>query len=66
MNETIITALDREDIHQLASAWDDILDEIDAVAELFIVFKIDRPTPTALKLSGILHEAALEVKKGIQ
>ena len=66
LNKTFITPLDREDIHQLASALDDILDEIDAVAELFMVFKIARPTPTALKLSGILHEAALEVGKGIQ
>ena len=66
LNKTFITPLDREDIHQLASALDDILDEIDAVAELFMVFKIARPTPTALNLSGILHEAALEVGKGIQ
>ena len=66
LNKTFITPLDREDIHQLASALDDILDEIDAVAELFMVFKIARPTPTALKMSGILHEAALEVGKGIQ
>lgn len=65
LNKTFITPLDREDIHALASALDDILDEIDAVAELFMVFKIDGPTPTALRLSEILHDAALEVGKGI-
>jgi len=65
LNKTFITPLDREDIHALASALDDILDEIDAVAELFMVFKIDRPTPTACKLAEILHEAAGEVGKGI-
>ncbi|MCW5784201.1 MAG: DUF47 domain-containing protein [Nitrospirales bacterium] len=65
LNKTFITPLDREDIHALASALDDILDEIDAVAELFMVFKIDHPTPTALRLSEILHDAALEVGKGI-
>jgi predicted phosphate transport protein (TIGR00153 family) len=65
LNKTFITPLDREDIHELASALDDILDEIDAVAELFLVFKIERPTPTALKLSEILHESVLEVGKGI-
>ena len=66
LNKTFITTLDREDIHALASALDDILDEIDAVAELFMVFKIDRPTPTALKLSEILHESAIEVGRGIE
>jgi uncharacterized protein len=65
LNKTFITPLDREDIHELASALDDILDEIDAVAELFMVFKIDHPTPTALKLSEILYESVLEVGKGI-
>lgn len=65
LNKTFITPLDREDIHELASALDDILDEIDAVAELFMVFKIDRPTPTALTLSEILHESVLEVGRGI-
>ncbi len=65
LNKTFITPLDREDIHALASSLDDILDEIDAVAILFRVFKINRPTPTACKLAGILHEAAREVGKGI-
>ncbi len=65
LNKTFITPMDREDIHALASALDDILDEIDAVAELFRVFKIDHPTPTACKLSEILHESAQEVGKGI-
>ena len=65
LNKTFITPLDREDIHALASSLDDILDEIDAVAILFRVFKIDRPTPTACKLAEILHESAREVGKGI-
>ncbi len=65
LNKTFITPLDREDIHALASALDDILDEIDAVAILFRVFKISRPTPTACKLADILHESAREVGKGI-
>ena len=65
LNKTFITPLDREDIHALASSLDDILDEIDAVAILFRVFKIAHPTPTACKLAEILHESAKEVGKGI-
>lgn len=66
LNKTFITPLDREDIHALASSLDDILDEIDAVATLFRVFKIDRPTPTACRLAELLHESAQEVGKGIR
>ncbi len=65
LNKTFITPIDREDIHALASALDDILDEIDSVAELFRVFKIDQPTTTACKLAEILHQSAQEVGKGI-
>ena len=65
LNKTFITPLDREDIHALASSLDDILDEIDAVAILFRIFKISKPTPTACKLAEILHESAREVGKGI-
>ena len=65
LNKTFITPMDREDIHALASALDDILDEIDSAAALFRVFKIDQPTPTACKLAEILHQAAQEVGKGI-
>ncbi len=65
LNKTFITPLDREDIHALASSLDDILDEIDAVAILFRVFKIDCPSPTACKLAEILHASAIEVGKGI-
>jgi predicted phosphate transport protein (TIGR00153 family) len=65
LNKTFITPLDREDIHALASSLDDILDEIDAVAILFRVFKIAHPTTTACELAEILHESAKEVGKGI-
>lgn len=40
LNKTFITPMDREDIHALASALDDILDEIDAVAELLGCLKL--------------------------
>ena len=42
LNQTFITPLDREDIHDLTSALDDVLDEIDAVADLFLIYKISR------------------------
>jgi len=38
----IVTPIDREDIHELASALDDILDQIDGCANRFALYKITR------------------------
>ncbi|MGH7251105.1 MAG: DUF47 domain-containing protein [Nitrospiraceae bacterium] len=65
LNQTFITPLDREDIHGLASALDDILDLVEAVADRFVVFKVDKPTETAVKLANILYQSAVAVGAGI-
>ena len=65
LNQTFITPIDREDIHALASALDDILDIVEAVADRFVVFKVNKPTDTAVKLAGILHQAAVAVSEGV-
>ena len=65
LNKTFITPLDREDIHDLTTALDDILDEIDAVADLFLIYKITKPTEAAVKLADILYKASVAVGKGI-
>jgi predicted phosphate transport protein (TIGR00153 family) len=65
LNQTFITPIDREDIHGLASALDDILDLVEAIADRFVVFKISKPTDTAIKLVNILYEAAVAVGASI-
>lgn len=65
LNQTFITPIDREDIHGLASAMDDILDLIDAIADRFVVFKVSNPTEPAVRLAGILHQSAVAVGGGI-
>jgi uncharacterized protein len=65
LNQTFITPIDREDIHGLASALDDILDLVEAVADRFVVFKVSEPTETAIKLSNILYQSALAVGDGV-
>src|SRR6059036_2284868 len=61
LNQTFITPIDREDIHGLASALDDVLDLVEAVADRFVVFKVDKPTETAIKLANILYQSAVAV-----
>ncbi|HEX3204155.1 MAG TPA: DUF47 family protein, partial [Nitrospiraceae bacterium] len=65
LNQTFITPIDREDIHGLASALDDILDLVEAVADRFVVFKITSPSEPALKLANVLYQASVAVGKGI-
>jgi predicted phosphate transport protein (TIGR00153 family) len=61
LNQTFITPIDREDIHDLASALDDILDVVEAIADRFVLYKVTAPTESAIKLSNVLYQAAVEV-----
>ncbi len=65
LNQTFITPIDREDIHALASALDDILDLVEAVADRFVVFKVTAPTEPSLKLAHILYQSSVAVGAGI-
>jgi predicted phosphate transport protein (TIGR00153 family) len=65
LNQTFITPLDREDIHDLASALDDILDAVEAVADRFVIYKIKKPTDAALRLADILYRASVAVGCGV-
>ena len=64
LENTFVTPFDREDIHALISALDDVLDYIEEVADTFILYRIDAPTPVAIEQAAIvvrqceqLHEA---------
>ncbi|HWF58947.1 MAG TPA: DUF47 family protein [Nitrospira sp.] len=65
LNQTFLTPLDREDIHDLASALDDILDAVEAVADRFAIYKITQPTESAIRLGDILHRASVAVGSGV-
>ncbi|MDR3675220.1 MAG: DUF47 family protein [Acidobacteriota bacterium] len=54
LNRTFITPFDREDIHALGSALDDVLDLIDAAASRFITYKIKKVTPGAQQLAKVI------------
>ncbi len=41
LNQTFVTPFDREDISGLASALDDCMDEMDEVADLIVLYKVD-------------------------
>ncbi|MEP7150551.1 MAG: DUF47 domain-containing protein [Nitrospira sp.] len=61
LNLTFITPIDREDIHDLASALDDILDVVEAIADRFVLYKVAAPSEPAIRLANVLYQASVEV-----
>ena len=71
LDRTFITPLDREDIHQLASDLDDVMDAIDGTARRSQIFRLG-PSPQRVKqlteviqqMVGVLAEGVGRLKKG--
>jgi len=57
LNQTFITPLDREDIHELICRIDDIIDLIDSAVARMHLYKIDKPTEDAKALARVLVKA---------
>jgi len=65
LHSTFFTPLDREDITSLSEALDDVVDFIKKAADDMLVYRVKCPTTSAVELSAIILEAALELKKAI-
>jgi predicted phosphate transport protein (TIGR00153 family) len=66
LNQTFITPFDREDIHELASKIDDVLDLIDAAAGRLIIYRVDRIRPGVTELAKVLCEATAQVAAAVR
>jgi uncharacterized protein len=65
LNHTIVTPIDREDILQLSSALDDIVDYTEEVADYLGLYKIEAPMSQAQRLAGVLRDAARQIAAAI-
>jgi predicted phosphate transport protein (TIGR00153 family) len=65
LNSTFVTPLDREDIHELASALDDILDQMDGCAHRFVLYKITRVPKAVPKLIEVLNHSIAELERSV-
>jgi len=65
LNQTFITPLDREDIHQLASKLDDVLDFINAATARIVMYRITNPPPAAGELAKIILMQSEELRKAL-
>jgi len=65
LERSFITPFDREDIHELATHLDDILDGIQATAETFLIYQIETPTEEVRQMAGILTGQASQLLEAL-
>ncbi|HEY7098082.1 MAG TPA: DUF47 family protein [Terriglobales bacterium] len=65
LNQTFITPFDREDIHQLASKLDDVLDFVNAAGARLVMYRITSPPSAAGELSRIILMQCEELDKAV-
>lgn len=75
LNSTFVTPFDREDIHALAEAFDDVVDDIQMVSQLMLLTHVTDPLPEMGEQAELLVRMAeeaeqlinrLESMKGVQ
>ena len=65
LDRTFITPFDREDIHELVSGLDDIVDTIDALAKRFPLYHVKGMQAAFLKQTDVLVQATVAVSDAV-
>jgi predicted phosphate transport protein (TIGR00153 family) len=66
LHRTFVTPIDREDIHALQGALDDVIDDIDASADMLRLYRIETVRPAAREISRHIVEACNEMHRGVE
>jgi hypothetical protein len=61
LENAFLTPFDREDIHELTVKLDDIVDVVQAAAELLVIYDVHQPTAEFRRLTSILAEQTQEL-----
>jgi uncharacterized protein len=65
LNQTFVTPIDREDIYELASALDDVVDYTEEVADYLGLYKIEAPMSQAQELARVLHACGRQISEAM-
>ena len=65
LHKTFITPIDRNQIHELISRMDDVIDFIDGAARRMLHFNVERPRPDLIEMAKVLLRAAGEMQTAI-
>jgi uncharacterized protein len=61
LERTFVTPFDREDIHDLISALDDVLDLIEESADTFVLYHVEAPTAVAVQQAAIIVKQCVQL-----
>jgi predicted phosphate transport protein (TIGR00153 family) len=66
LNTSFITPMDREDIYTLATALDDVMDAIEAAAELMVLHSIEAPLPQMKAQADVIVSATAQTAEALK
>jgi predicted phosphate transport protein (TIGR00153 family) len=58
LNSSFVTPFDREDIHALTEQLDDVVDDMEAAADLLVLHRVGKPLPDVVEMADVLVKAA--------
>jgi predicted phosphate transport protein (TIGR00153 family) len=65
LNQTFVTPIDREDIYELASALDDVVDYTEEVSDYLGLYRIEAPMVQSQELARVLHACARQIAEAM-
>jgi predicted phosphate transport protein (TIGR00153 family) len=65
LNQTFVTPIDREDIYELASALDDVVDYTEEVSDYLGLYNIEAPMAQSQELAKVLHACARQIAEAM-
>jgi predicted phosphate transport protein (TIGR00153 family) len=65
LNQTFVTPIDREDILELASALDDVVDLTEEAADYLVLYRIEAPMEQSQRLASILKDACRQIAEAM-
>lgn len=65
LNKSFVTPIDREDIHALINAMDTVVDMVENVAALVIMYGVKESTPAMKQLSRIVSETSMATGRAV-
>jgi uncharacterized protein len=66
LNSTFITPFDREDIHALAAQLDDVVDAMEAAADMMVLHRVLEPLGAVVEQARLIEAAATETVTGVR
>ncbi|HEY4741006.1 MAG: DUF47 domain-containing protein [Candidatus Acidiferrales bacterium] len=66
LNQTFITPFDREDIHELSSKIDDVIDLMDAAATRLVIYRVRTILPGVSELARTVLSATYEIVQAVR